>query len=166
LGVRNAAEYLTYTEGITGSLINDELCRSKMYVEDRFNVNISYINAGTNDSTFYDAVKNSILSNNDDFDIVIGHDNTMANLSREGMFINLYDIEQFDFTKPWWPAGPLESMTVNNRAYLASNYMSYCGLHWTRAILFNKEYAKDYMIDVEELYNIVNDGEWYFETLL
>jgi len=163
---RDAAEYVTFQDGITGTIVNDALYRSKLYVEDRFNITISVNCVGSDLDNFRSIIRNSILGNNDDFDVIIGHDTTMTGLSREALFYDLRDIEQFDFTKPWWPEGPVESMTVNNNLYTASNYMSYCGLHWTRAILFNKDYAEDYMIDVEELYNIVNDGEWYYDTLL
>ncbi len=158
---RDLAVHITYDE-LTGDPVNDELYYSRIYLEDRFNISITYSSAGDN-SALETAVKNAVNGGDDAFDIQIGHDTITIGLGKNGFLYNLKNIKQFDFTKPWWPEMAVENMTLCGKMFAASNYMSYCGLHWTRAICVNKEYADS--VGVEIPYNAVRDGTWTLDML-
>lgn len=158
---RELATYMTNDE-LTGVPVDDALYYSKINLEDRFNIGISWIETG-NETAGLNAAKNSINSGDDDFDILIGHDGNTVGLGKSGMLRNLYDFPEFNFEKPWWTKNAVESWTLGGKLFAASSYISYCGIHWTRAMVVNKDWADD--IQMEIPYEAVREGKWTLDML-
>jgi ABC-type glycerol-3-phosphate transport system substrate-binding protein len=138
---KELATYLTFDE-ITGDPVDDVLYASRDNIQNRFNIGIRWIETG--DTTAgRDAVKKAVTAGDDAFDILIGHDTNTFGLGKDGYLYNLMAVEQFNFDKPWWPKNTVESLRIGNKMYAASSYLSYCGLHWTRVITFNKEMLRE-----------------------
>lgn len=152
----DSAHFMMY-EDITGNPVNDALNASMNYIENRFNIKYDVISGGDEFNT-QTTVRSTINAGDDIFDITIGHDGLTFTLAKEGLFYNMMDVEQFDFTKPWWPDGTVNSLSLLGKLYCASNYMTYTGLHWTRAMIVNKDYAND--IGLEIPYDTVREGKW------
>ena len=150
------------SDEMNGTPLNDALYQSKQYIEDRFNVKIVSIDSGDTDGNAT-TVKTTVKGGDDAFDITIGHDKKTVSLDTQGYLLNVYNIDQFDFSRPWWPELATESWTVNGKMYAVSNYLSYCGLHWTRMMLVNKDLAADLGIEVP--YNTVREGRWTLDEL-
>ncbi len=157
---KELATYLTFDE-ITGSPVDDELYNSKMYLEDRFNVGISWIETGLSDAA--PVAKSAINAGDDAFDIIIGPDTGTVALGKGGLMRNLLDVEEFDFEQPWWPKNAVDSWTFGGFLCAASNYMSYCGIHWTRAITVNKDWAEELQMEIP--YEAVREGKWTLDML-
>lgn len=158
---RKAGEYITAIE-YTGEPINDALFESKCYIENRFNVEVTLYDSIDPDPAFT-AVKNSIIANDNAFDIVIANDGNMCDFALQGYLYDLNQIPQFDFDQPWWPEKAMETLMVNDKLYFASNYMSYQGLHWTRAVIVNKDIAEEYNIEIP--YDDVRNGTWTLDKM-
>ena len=148
-------------EEYTGVPLNDAMFESKTAVEDRFNITISLVEGGidTYNPTIY---MNAITSDDDSFDINLGHDVQISAVATKGYCYNLFDIEQFDFDMPWWPKNTVDSLTLDGRFYTASNYMSYGGLDGTRAVFVNKDLAEKYNFEIP--YDLVREGKWTYDT--
>lgn len=158
---KELATYMTFDE-MTGVPVDDTLYESKMYLEDRFNIGISWIETG--DTTAgQTTAKTAINAGDDAFDILIGHDGNTVGLGKAGLLRNMYDFDQFDFDKPWWPKNTVESWTIAGKLFAASSYISYCGLHWTRAMIVNKQWAED--LNMEIPYDAVREGTWTLDML-
>ena len=155
------ATFITYDE-LTGVPVNDELFYSKTKNEERFNVNISWIETGNEDAGKTTAMS-AVNAGDDLFDMLIGKDKNTVALGKAGVLLNLHDVEEFNFDKPWWPSHAVEAWTVANKLFAASNYMSYCGIHWTRIITFNKDWAEQ--LQLEMPYNAVREGKWTLDML-
>jgi len=156
------ADFMT-SEEMTGESLNDAAYESHIYLEDRFNIDFTLVEAG-NIVTQAVMTQNSVLANTDDFDTVISHDWISNTTFRKGTFCNLLNFDEFDFSKPWWPKGTCDNLTVANRMYFASNYASYCGLAYCLAYNVNKDIAAD--LNIEIPYDAVREGTWTFDTLL
>ena len=158
-GVETAARMIS--DEFTGDAINDALRESTLSVEDRFNCSIRMIEGG---DVWHIAanVTNSIQAGDDAFEIVGGHDGTMTNLMNQGLFYNIKKAPQFNFDKPWW--GPSKVLEINGKMYLASSYLSYTGLHWTRALMTNKRIFED--LGMEIPYETVREGTWTFDKMI
>ncbi len=150
------------SDELNGTPLNDALYQSKVYIEDRFNVRISSVDSGDTDGNAT-TVKTTVKGGDNAFDITIGHDKKTVSLGTQGYLFNVYDIDAFDFSMPWWPELATESWTINGKMYAVSNYLSYCGLHWTRMMLVNKDLAEDLGIEVP--YNTVREGAWTLDVL-
>ncbi len=158
-GVETAARMIS--DEFTGDAINDALRESTLSVEDRFNCTIRMIEGG---DVWHIAanVTNSIQAGDDAFEIVGGHDGTMTNLMNQGLFYNIKKVPQFNFDKPWW--GPSKVLEINGKMYLASSYLSYTGLHWTRALMTNKRIFGDLGFEIP--YETVREGTWTFDRMI
>ena len=102
------------SDEINGTPLNDALYQSKAYIEDRFNVKISSIDSGDTDGNAT-TVKTAVKGGDNAFDITIGHDKKTVSLGTQGFLFNVYDIDQFDFSMPWWPELATESWTINGK---------------------------------------------------
>ena len=158
---KELATYLTFDE-ITGDPVDDVLYASRDNIQNRFNIEIRWIETG--DATAgRDAVKKAVTAGDNSFDIHIGHDTNTFGLGKDGYLYNLMAVEQFNFDKPWWPKNTVESLRIGDKMYAASSYLSYCGLHWTRVITFNKDWAED--LGYTGLYDEVREGKWTLDRL-
>ncbi len=158
---KELATYITFDE-ITGDPVDDVLYASRDNIQNRFNIGIRWIEAGDT-SAGMNAAKQSVTAGDDTFDILIGHDTNTFGLGKDGYLYNLLAVEQFNFEKPWWPKNTVESLRIGNKMYAASSYLSYCGLHWTRVITFNKDFADD--LGYTNLYDEVREGTWTLDRL-
>ncbi len=158
---KELATYITYDE-ITGDPVDDVLYASRDNIQNRFNIGIRWIETGDTTAGMNTA-KQSVTAGDDTFDILIGHDTNTFGLGKDGYLYNLLAVEQFNFEKPWWPKNTVESLRIGNKMYAASSYLSYCGLHWTRVITFNKDFAED--LGYTDLYSEVREGTWTLDRL-
>ena len=158
---KELATYITNDE-LTGVPVDDALYNSKTNIEDRFKVGISWIETG-NETAGLNAAKNAINAGDDAFDILIGHDGNTVGLGKSGLLRNMYDLDEFNFEKPWWPNNAVESWTVAGKMFAASSYISYCGIHWTRAMTVNKDWAEELQMEIP--YEAVREGKWTLDML-
>ena len=118
-----------YSDEQDGSLMNDAVYKKCRAVEERFNCKIMLADGAADIpedvKDHFGPIKTPVLAGEDAFDIATGHDISMANFSLEGYFENLCEIPYLNFDKPWWPKFTMDSLTVNGRAYLFSNNISY-----------------------------------------
>ena len=82
----------------------------------------------------------------------------------ENLFVNLYDLDSLDFSKPWWPAPSVKALTYQDKMYLGSSTMSYLGLGQTFLTYFNKTIFDDN--GIEYPYEAVFKGEWYMNDMI
>ena len=148
-------------EDYTGNPVNDKLRDSTLYIEDRFNCSMSYISGG-NETGTRTMAEGSINAGDNTFDIMINHDLTSFTMAKQGLFLNMYDVEQFNFDKPWWQ--PTADLELCGQLFCASSYLSYLGIHWTRAIMVNKDYMTN--LDIEVPYDMVREGKWTLDEML
>ena len=146
----------------TGEAINDAVFDANANVMERFNVKLEQLVHSA--WTKGDEVRTLILSGDDAFDLGTIHDCTAGNLSLEGLFHNLYEVPHLNFEKPWWPAYTTESLTLNGKMYLISNYMTYYGFWATRTMFFNIDLFKDF--GLESPYTMVKEDRWTLDNVI
>ncbi|MHC1693880.1 MAG: ABC transporter substrate-binding protein [Eubacteriales bacterium] len=148
----------------TGEVVNDAIYAANRAVEERFNIKIVPVISGLTDGKHEEKIKASILAQDDAFDIATGHDITLGNLSLEGYFANLRDMNYLNFEKPWWPSNTVDSLTFMDKMLLFSNSISYMGQAWTRVLFFNKEKMTDLGLTVP--YEDVFNGTWTLDKFI
>lgn len=153
-----------YVPDKTGDLIDDSVWAARAAVQDRFNVTIVADKSGAEGEPAHTAlINNQMTAGVTEFDIANVHDVQGGNLSIQGVLVNILDIPQFDFDKPWWSKKGIESMTFMNQLYLISSSLSYNGLGSTQVVFFNKQMMDDY--GMEYPYEDVLDMNWYLEDM-
>ncbi len=162
---RNEWEYEFVAEEQNGDIINDAVYSRNSAVEDRFNVDI-VLNGlpGKYDSTeFKNAVNNSVLAGDSDYDLILGYQANMITPAMEGYFMNIYDMPLIDTTQPWWSEKCNNSITVNGKLFMTTGDLALTLWDNMYVFYFNKKLAEDY--NVPNVYDIVKNGEWTIDKL-
>ena len=157
--IYNAQDYIL-SEGIDGEVLNDAIYKANETVCNDFNITFENIQGNSMDSA---TITKSIASQDDAYDMINFHDCTTASLALEGMFLEINGLPYTDTSAPWWPQHIVNSLTVNDRMYYFSNYISYSPLYGTNATFFNKKLIKDY--NLESPYDITRSGEWTIDKI-
>lgn len=148
-----------YVEEMDGGMVDIAVYKSVAAIEGRFGVDIyAYMAPSAN------SIKNAMTTQDGSFDFAFMLDVTASSLSLENLFVNLYDLEYLDFSKPWWPAPSVKALTYQNKMYLGSSTMSYLGLGQTFLTYFNKTIFDDNGITYP--YEAAFNGDWYMEDMI
>jgi ABC-type glycerol-3-phosphate transport system substrate-binding protein len=153
-----------WVDARTGGVIDNAVFDAISRTEERFGVDIVAIHSGTGtEGEHVTWIKNQIGAGKTDFDVARTHDVHGANLSLEGVLVDLNDVPNLNFDKPWWPQNTMESLSFMGQMYLMSSSISYRGLSSTSALFFNKGLMSDHGYELP--YELVQSGDWYLEDM-
>ncbi len=166
-----AEEYsLLPIEESDGDVLNDAIYERNNKVAEHFNVEFAYTvtpgafgNPGWNE--WLQTCEASILADDGAIDIIGGENYRLCSRAlTSGMLQNLNEIEQLDFTQPWWPQMFMEAANVGNTLYFCQGNID--PSFWDRiyVLLLNKQLAADY--DIDDLYAHVKNGTWTFDKMI
>lgn len=131
-------------------------------VEEKLHVKLVRQNA----PYFLDAVsmtETAVLSNEDIYDLTVQNALYGAQSSLNNIYLNLYELEYCDFTKPWWPEQSVRELTFDGKMFMVSSYATYSGLYESAVMFFNKKMAEDNRI--ESPYTLVDNMEWTIDAV-
>ena len=152
-------------ESQTGDVVNDAVYLRNQTVEERFNIRITSINSGADSYTKQiPAIETSILSGGDDFDVAVNNGKSLTGQSLLNYFVNLYDIDAFDFSKPWWSQKLVDDLTFMNCMFVFSNNMAYEEFAASKVFYFNKD--KVAALGIDDPYKTVFDGLWTLDRFI
>ncbi len=86
-----------------------------------------------------------------------------APLAQADLLANLYGLENFDETAPWWDASANEAYSIGDKLYFTTGDITIMNKANTWCILFNKQMVTDY--NLEDPYKLFADGTWTFDKL-
>jgi hypothetical protein len=136
-----ATEFFYPEERINkGDLIVDAKMARNKKVEDRFNVKIVKAYEGSAPEVDSYATK-TILAASDEFDLHMGMSIHTGNAVIKNLFLNWYDIEHVDFTKPWWAASNSDELTYDGKCIIAVSDFNFSSITQTYCLAFNKSLA-------------------------
>ncbi|MBQ8508550.1 MAG: hypothetical protein IJ493_01445 [Clostridia bacterium] len=148
-----------------GDIVNDAVYRRNRVVEERFNVTLSYVDSGAANVTEMDkAVERTIMAGDEAFDLILNVAKHQTGQSLSGMFVNLYDLEYLDFSKPWWSAQLVEDLSFNGKLFVSSSNMHYDEFAQTKVFFFNKDLIDSYKL--ESPYSLVSSGAWTLDKMI
>lgn len=144
-------------EEVTGDTLNDAIYKRNMIIEDRYNCKlVTYAIEGQNGIT--NVVNQDILSNNGEYDIIVGSISQNISWAQKQYLIEMHefdDIIQFD--QPWWMGHILEATSINGQNFFCPSDTNIAAFHAIGITYFNKQVAEEYQ--VENLYDLVREGK-------
>lgn len=99
-----------------------------------------------------------------EFDITMNHTLGGPNISLDGCFMNLYDLDHLNFSKPWWSEQMINELTLEGQLYLVGDVIGLDALKSAYVLYLNKQKFDDY--DMELPYQDVIDGKWTLDSLI
>ena len=156
------AEYRIDSEEINGDSMNDAVYERTQFVEDKLKVDIELVEQDLYQQTA-SYLANLVLAGDDSIDAsFIGAMYNVANISK-GIYIDLNDVNEFDFSKPWWDTNSMKYYEIENKLYMAHNETS-ANFHDTLWVgFFNKKLFDTLKLD--DIYSVVRDGKWTIDKL-
>ncbi len=148
----------------SGDIVNDAIYSRNKLVAERFNCVLQATAIKDDGASLTRAVTQSIQSNEDAFDLVMGQITTLPNLAPEGYFLDWYEeLPHIDLTKPWYIGNAAAATSVDGHSYVMIGEYNLDALRFTYCMYFNKQLAENH--DLENLYTVVKDGRWTYDYL-
>ncbi len=158
-------------ESETGDVASDALYYRQRDIEEKFKIKWSNYSPeqveGSSNHPVVDALMQEVLAGGDSYDAGYG---TMVAVCQP-LFIQdtLTNVENYtviDLDQPWWTPSLRDTFAINGAIYFLNGAISTSNYQDTYCVLFNKEVAKDYGIDEDELYKLASDGKWTFDKMV
>lgn len=149
-----------------GEIINDAVYDRNVAVEERFNVNLEFVQVdGKWDArqTFLNTVTSAILAGDDVFDMVAAYQAYITTPIMEGYFLNILDMPEIDPDAPWWSKKCNDSVTLNNTLYFTTGDIALSMWNGLYVMKFNKKLANEN--NVPDVYELVRSGKWTLDKL-
>lgn len=85
-------------------------------------------------------------------------------LATDGLFLNLYDIENLDTSREYWSQYYMDKAQIGDRLYTITGDIAISALRFLFVTFFNKDLVEEYQIG--DPYKMVSDGNWTYDTML
>lgn len=152
-----------WAEGITGDLINDAVYERNAAVSAKYDVNMTITRLDGKGNVQLNALEKSVMSGACEYDVCFAHLMETASFALDGIFLNLYDVEYIDLSKPYWCQAAIEGYSYGDKLLMAMSDMDVTANDYAHAILFNKQVADSYGVD--GLYDLVYNNKWTFAKM-
>lgn len=151
------------TEGDMGDVVNYALVQRDKFTEGRLGVKIV---VKSRNGQFYDMndyayhIVSSILGGEKAYDMIGSYSLVPTTLMVRGFLQDLNDTKYLDFSKNWWASFVYNTCTLNNRTYFMTGDISTNLLYFMQVVAFNSRLLNENNIREEDLYAMVDNGEW------
>ena len=151
---------------LSSEIVSDSIYNRKLSVEERLNVEI--VNVKT--TTLDEDMQKLIGADEDMYQIVVGETYGYSKYSFDGVLYDLNTVEYLDLSRPWWSSLFIKEASIGDSLYIATGSISLSLIRNFIVCFFNKALAENYkhnseLSDLEDLYSIVEDGEWTLDRL-
>lgn len=162
----NANEFIEGTGELTGDIVNDSVYTRNMEVEELLGIKLTFTHSNYTYDTAAPGVRALVMSGSDEFDLIINDLRAMAALGIEGMFHDISDIDNFDYSKSYWHNAYMEDLQIIPGHYyvMAGDYFMDV-LASCHALFYNKQLIENLYGDPNHIYNIVIDEKWTYDEM-
>ena len=149
-----------YAEGLDGTLINDAVYTRNMQVEDRFDIHITQECLPLAN----EAARTAVTSGDTIYDIVMPYLNASTALALEGLYQDLFEIENLHLENKWWDQNANTTLTINGKLYFSTGDISVLDNDCMLVLFFNKDMIRNFTLDSP--YELVKEGTWTLDSLI
>ncbi len=115
------------------------------------------------------AVQDDIAGGLGNYDMAMPFLSGAVTLAQEGKLhaLNSEKLSPYiDLSMPWWAQGANEAFSISDQLYFSTGDITIMSKISTRALVFNKEMYATLFPGEKSLYEMVEDGEWTYDTML
>ena len=147
------------SEGENGDIINDSIFRRNTYIEEKYDVTISWNLNGDPVGVY----RRSFKAGDAAYDLIMPALPDAARLAAEG---TLYDMKQMPYTDlsaVWWDQQGVKELSIGNKLYYCTGDVGFTAIDTIWIMMFNKTLIKEF--GLEDPYTVVNNGDWTYDKL-
>jgi len=153
---------------MTGNVVDDAVYERNRTVEERLKIDLEYTlhEVYEQGTIVKDIVNTYVMSGDSSIDMFTGYQVDMIKMHNDGSFINCYDLDYIDWSKPWWKDAYMTEIQVNKdvRTFLVGDYFL-SALMATSVLYCNNTLYGNMFGDPNGLYKMVLDGKWTMDKL-
>lgn len=157
-------QYSTFniTQDTTGGDRVSEACyRRNEMIADMLGVIVSEDPSGN--AVKLDRLNQIVLSEPDEYDIVLLKDRFAFSAACEGLIISYSDLPHVSLEKDWWYPTMTAELTLNDEVYFAYGNHNLDTFNMMQIMLFNAQYIED--LQLTSPYELVKNGEWTLDEM-
>jgi len=159
----NATDFVDayiWSDGVTGGTIPDAVMDRNRLVEEKYEV---VVKAEEHGSPMGEA-KKRMQAGQCDFEIIYEWGIRSKSAAMDGLLFNFHDLSYVDFDQSYWVEGAAEGLTVADKLFVNTNYITMNALSWAGLMFFNKMLLEKYQYD--DPYDYVYANQWTYDVLL
>ncbi len=153
-----SAEFLAEEEN--GEILHDTIFERNLYLQEKYGVNI----AVTLTANQLEELSQSVLAQEDAFDLALPSLETAFAWSSYGYLTELSDVPHLNLDSPWWNPNILTDTSVNGKKYLLLGNHNLMAYESVGVLFFNKNLLEKHSIEAP--YQSVHDGTWTFDRMM
>ena len=172
--VRSGSQYLReWWSEAPQSNVDWQIYERNVRVQDALNVKLNYIlqDEGADNEAFYTTVLNTAMSGLGGIDVVSGYAAYATNQNVLPYYVNWFDSEKLPYLnldRKYWNQNYQRDAAAFGKLYVNVGDMNLSLYDRCMVVYFNKAKAESYVKDSAgkaiDLYELVQRGEWYYET--
>jgi len=144
-----------------GEPINDAVYDRNRLIEERLGIKITENMVGYSEVT--STITNAIAAGEDSYDIFFNESYFVAPMAIENYLVNVYELDELNFDKPWWAGDMIESLSIGDKLYILAGDIHLMLPEATWVMAFNKRILNDFSL--ENPYELVKGGAWTIDKL-
>ncbi len=149
-----------------GDVINEAIYYRNLSVEETLNVKLNPIDMGSTTNDAASKFTSVVLSGDDVYDTVTGHQSYLSKQLFDGLFQNMAADPYIDWDQPWWAYDYMKEFTIgDDRLFFLFGDISLMMLKSAGSVYFNKALFGEYFTSADDLYQLVMDGGWTMDKL-
>ncbi len=152
--------YDVNVENINSEVVNDKVYERNLYVEATYHVEIEDVKGGGSAPATFDRL---LASGDSTYNAVWLKTDEFFARSLTGSFVDLYEVENLDTTKLYWDQNGIRDYAIEGRLYGIMGDISTTANMFTHLFGVNKLVATEYGMTLQEMYQLVFDGDWTFD---
>ena len=162
----NANNFIEGMGELTGDIVDDSVYERNMLVEELLGIKLKYTPSNFTYDTATAGIRTYVMSGTDDYELIINDLRSMAALGIEGMFHQVSDIDNFDYSKSYWYNDYMEDLAIIPGHYylMAGDYFMDI-IASCHALFYNKQLADNYYSNPNYIYDLVIDGKWTYDAM-
>lgn len=168
--VWDGQSYEEFSSEASGEPVENALYERNLAVETRLGVKLNFVKTkgGSSDvNDFSQKVSADISAGTTrEYDMIAAYSRTTAMCAYKGYCQNLLDTRYFDVEKPWWPDTLMNQSAMDDKLYFCSGDISLSLFHNLDIIYVNKAMAENAGTPVDQMYQMVLDGEWTLDKMI
>ena len=159
---KGAVTYLI-SEEETGDLVGDAVFQRNLAIEERYNLELNIVEAEVNQPCA--EIRNFIMADDKTYHMFINvQHNAMPSMILEGYFVDWNELEDLDYTQPYWNSKVATDINFGGKVYTMGGDLNLITYNWTNCLMFNKALFDDLGIDYP--YQDVYDYTWTIDKMI
>ncbi len=149
---------------LTGEITNDAIYERNRKIEENYHILLQHNIISDDLYKWYPQLTTLVLAGDDTYDLAGHYAYQLYQAVSADIFLDWNCVEGIDLSADWWATSINESATFHGKLFGLSGYLGMSMMQYAEAMFFNTRLCADQGITDQQLYQLVYDGKWTFDT--